>query len=113
MIYEAFGMTDEMRRVARELAAEGYPVLIPDLFARGPVKALCVASAIRTMLRDGNGRETARPRGRPGLARRPTRGRRRPHRRDRLLPRRQLRAAAGPHRPVPGERSLSTAAGSR
>jgi carboxymethylenebutenolidase len=57
MIYEAFGMTDEMRRVARELAAEGYPVLIPDLFARGPVQALCVASAIRTMLRDGNGRE--------------------------------------------------------
>lgn len=49
MIYEAFGMTSEMRRIARELAREGYTVLIPDLFARGPVKPLCVASAMRTM----------------------------------------------------------------
>lgn len=56
MIYEVFGMSDEMRRVARDLAAEGYAVLIPDLFARGPVKALCVASAIRTTVR-GRGRE--------------------------------------------------------
>jgi carboxymethylenebutenolidase len=56
MIYEAFGMTDEMRRIARELAAEGYVVLIPDLFARGPAKALCVARAMRTMVR-GAGRE--------------------------------------------------------
>jgi carboxymethylenebutenolidase len=33
MIYEIFGMSDEMRRVARDLAAEGYAVLIPDLGA--------------------------------------------------------------------------------
>ncbi len=51
MIYEVFGMSDEMRRVARDLAAEGYAVLIPDLFARGPVKPLCVASTMRTMVR--------------------------------------------------------------
>ena len=56
MIYEALGMTDEMRRVARDLAAEGYSVLIPDLFARGRVTALCVARAIRTVRR-GEGRE--------------------------------------------------------
>lgn len=56
MIYEAFGMNDEMRRVARELAAEGYAVLIPDLFARGRLKGLCVARAMRTVLR-GSGRE--------------------------------------------------------
>lgn len=56
MIYEAFGMNDEMRRVARDLAAEGYAVLIPDLFARGRVKGLCVARAMRTVLR-GSGRE--------------------------------------------------------
>jgi carboxymethylenebutenolidase len=56
MIYEAFGMTDEMRRVARDLAAEGYTVLIPDLFARGRVTALCVARAVRTVRR-GEGRE--------------------------------------------------------
>lgn len=51
MIYEAFGMTDEMRRVARDLAAEGYAVLIPDLFARGRIRPLCVASALRTTMR--------------------------------------------------------------
>ncbi|HVL85618.1 MAG TPA: dienelactone hydrolase family protein [Pseudonocardia sp.] len=56
MIYEIFGLNDEMRRVARELAAEGYVVLIPDLFARGPVKPLCVARALRTTRR-GSGPE--------------------------------------------------------
>ncbi|OZM80064.1 dienelactone hydrolase family protein [Pseudonocardia sp. MH-G8] len=56
MIYEAYGMTDEMRRVARDLAAEGYTVLIPDLFARGRITALCVARAVRTVRR-GAGRE--------------------------------------------------------
>ena len=37
-----------MRRVDRDLAAEGYAVLIPDLFARGSVRALCVAATMRT-----------------------------------------------------------------
>jgi carboxymethylenebutenolidase len=50
MIYEVFGMSDEMRRVARDLAAERYAVLIPDLFARGRVRALCVAATMRTMV---------------------------------------------------------------
>ncbi len=50
MIYEIFGMSDEMRRVARDLAAKGYAVLIPDLFARGSVGALCVAATMRTMV---------------------------------------------------------------
>ncbi len=51
MIYEAFGMTAEMRRIARELAAQGYTVLVPDLFARGKVRALCVAATMTTMTR--------------------------------------------------------------
>jgi carboxymethylenebutenolidase len=50
MIYEIFGMTEEMYRVARELGAEGYAVLIPDLFARGSLRALCVAATMRTMV---------------------------------------------------------------
>jgi len=50
MIYEIFGMSDEMRRVARDLAAEGYAVLIPDVFARGRVRPLCVAATMRTMV---------------------------------------------------------------
>ena len=56
MIYEVFGMTDEMKRVARDLAAEGYVVLIPDLFARSSPRALCVARTMRTMSR-GEGPE--------------------------------------------------------
>jgi carboxymethylenebutenolidase len=50
LIYEILGMSDEMRRVARDLAAEGYAVLIPDLFARGRVRPLCVAATMRTMV---------------------------------------------------------------
>jgi carboxymethylenebutenolidase len=48
LIYEAFGMTAEMARVARDLAAEGWSVLIPDLFARGR-KPLCVASCLKAV----------------------------------------------------------------
>lgn len=55
MIYEIFGLSAEMRRVARDLAAEGYAVLIPDLFAAGRVRALCVAATMRAMA-SGQGR---------------------------------------------------------
>jgi len=48
LIYEAFGMSDEMTRVAEDLAGEGWTVLIPDLFARG-AKPLCVARCLRTV----------------------------------------------------------------
>jgi carboxymethylenebutenolidase len=48
LVYEVFGMTDEMKRVARDLADDGYATVIPDLFARGPVRPLCVASVMRT-----------------------------------------------------------------
>lgn len=48
LIYEALGMNVEMARVARDLAAEGWTVLIPDLFARG-AKPLCVARCLRTV----------------------------------------------------------------
>ncbi|MGI5129429.1 dienelactone hydrolase family protein [Pseudonocardia sp. CA-107938] len=50
MIYEAFGMTAEMKRVARDLADDGYATVIPDLFARGPVRPLCIANVMRTVL---------------------------------------------------------------
>lgn len=49
LIYEAFGMNDEMTRVARELSDEGWTVLIPDLFARGK-KPLCVAATLKAMM---------------------------------------------------------------
>lgn len=49
LVYEVLGMNDEMRRVARDLADHGYVVLIPDLFARGPFHAVCVARAMRSI----------------------------------------------------------------
>jgi carboxymethylenebutenolidase len=48
LIYEAFGMNDEMAKVAEDLADEGWTVLIPDLFARGS-KPLCVARCLKTV----------------------------------------------------------------
>jgi len=49
LIYEALGMNQEMAAAARDLAAEGWTVLIPDLFARG-AKPLCVARCLRTVV---------------------------------------------------------------
>lgn len=49
MIYEALGMNHEMARVARDLSSEGWTVLIPDLFSRGP-KPICIARCIRTIM---------------------------------------------------------------
>lgn len=34
-IYEAFGLNEEMQRVANDFASAGYNVMIPDLFSRG------------------------------------------------------------------------------
>lgn len=52
-IYEAFGMNDEMIRIADELAAEGYVVLLPDLFERGSWFS-CVRQAMKD-LKAGSG----------------------------------------------------------
>ena len=49
LIYEALGMNDEMARVARDLAGEGWTLLIPDLFARGATP-LCVARCLKTVV---------------------------------------------------------------
>ncbi|WP_028933056.1 dienelactone hydrolase family protein [Pseudonocardia spinosispora] len=49
MIYEALGMNHEMASVARDLSSEGWTVLIPDLFSRGP-KPICIARCIRTIM---------------------------------------------------------------
>ena len=34
-VYEAFGLNDEMKRIAGEIAAFGYVVIVPDLLSRG------------------------------------------------------------------------------
>ncbi|AKT43046.1 dienelactone hydrolase family protein [Chondromyces crocatus] len=50
LLYEIFGLNEAMRRVARDFAAQGYVVLIPDLYDRGH-RALCIASTLRAMKR--------------------------------------------------------------
>jgi carboxymethylenebutenolidase len=52
-IYEIFGMNEEMTRIADELAAEGYAVILPDLFSRGSWFS-CVRK-IMTDLKAGGG----------------------------------------------------------
>ena len=52
-IYEMFGMNDEMKRIADELAAEGYAVMLPDIFSRGSWFS-CVRKVI-TELKAGTG----------------------------------------------------------
>jgi carboxymethylenebutenolidase len=53
-IYDAFGIKSEMIRIARELAAEGYAVLLPDLFERGSWFS-CIRQIIKD-LKAGSGR---------------------------------------------------------
>ncbi|MBO0831108.1 MAG: dienelactone hydrolase family protein [Actinobacteria bacterium] len=53
VIHEAFGLTDDMRRVADQLASHGYLALAPDLFD-GKSWIRCVTSAFRQM-RAGQG----------------------------------------------------------
>lgn len=55
-IYEMFGMNDEMKRIADELAAEGYAVMLPDIFSRGSWFA-CVRK-VMTELKAGTGQGT-------------------------------------------------------
>jgi carboxymethylenebutenolidase len=52
-IYEMFGMNDEMKRIADELAAEGYAVMLPDIFSRGSWFS-CVRK-VMTELKAGTG----------------------------------------------------------
>jgi carboxymethylenebutenolidase len=54
LIYEMFGMNDEMARIADELASEQYAVMLPDIFSRGSWFS-CVRKAM-SELKSGTGR---------------------------------------------------------
>ncbi len=57
VVFEAFGLDDEMRRDADRLAAMGYLALAPDLYSDGGAKR-CVMSTFRA-LQAGSGRPFA------------------------------------------------------
>jgi carboxymethylenebutenolidase len=56
VIFDVFGMTADIPRIAGRFVAEGYAVLVPDLFDRPEMRFMCVVRAIRSLLR-GSGRE--------------------------------------------------------
>jgi len=56
-VFEAFGLNAEMRRVADELAASGYVVMIPDLFSRGSWFG-CIRRMVKDLLAE-SGRTVA------------------------------------------------------
>jgi carboxymethylenebutenolidase len=51
LVHEAFGLNDEMKRIAREIAAGGYALVIPDLFARGNWLG-CIRRLVTDLSRD-------------------------------------------------------------
>src|SRR5579859_4869489 len=55
LIYEMFGMNGEMARVADEMAAEQYAVMLPDIFSRGSWFS-CVRKVMNE-LKTGKGRD--------------------------------------------------------
>src|SRR5262249_11020723 len=58
VIFDVFGMTADLNRIAGRFVEEGYGVIIPDLFDRPELKLVCVVRALRSSLR-GSGREYA------------------------------------------------------
>ena len=65
VLHELFGLNDDIRRIARRFADNGYVALAPDLYSVGPrVRPLCIRRTMQA-LRSGEGRafadiETAR-----------------------------------------------------
>ena len=56
VLHELFGLNDDIRRIARRFADNGYVALAPDLYSVGPrAKPLCIRRTMQA-LRSGEGR---------------------------------------------------------
>jgi carboxymethylenebutenolidase len=55
MIFDVFGMTADVSRIAGRFVEKGYAVLVPDLYDRPEARAMCVVRTLRSLLR-GSGR---------------------------------------------------------
>lgn len=55
VIHEALGLNDDIRRIARRFADNGYVALAPDLFGAG-FRPLCIARFVRGIGKVGTGR---------------------------------------------------------
>src|SRR5579864_3670456 len=56
VIFDVYGMTSDLNRIADRFTEKGYGVFIPDLFDRPEPKLFCVVRAVRSVAR-GSGRE--------------------------------------------------------
>ena len=55
VVHELFGLNDDMRRISRRFADNGYVALVPDLASHGN-KALCISRIMADMARGNRGR---------------------------------------------------------
>jgi carboxymethylenebutenolidase len=56
VLHELFGLNDDIRRIARRFAENGYVALAPDLYSVGPrLKPICIRRTMQA-LRSGSGR---------------------------------------------------------
>jgi carboxymethylenebutenolidase len=55
VIFDVFGMTADVSRIAARFVDNGYAVLVPDLFDRPEMRVMCVVRTLRSLLR-GSGR---------------------------------------------------------
>ncbi|HEV7887182.1 MAG TPA: dienelactone hydrolase family protein [Acidimicrobiales bacterium] len=55
VLHELFGLNDDIRRIARRFAGNGYVALAPDLFSHGP-KAVCLSRVLMDLGRGAGGR---------------------------------------------------------
>jgi carboxymethylenebutenolidase len=58
VLHESFGLNDDIRRIARRFADEGYVALVPDLFSHGS-RIVCMSRVMTDMLRGSIDREIA------------------------------------------------------
>jgi carboxymethylenebutenolidase len=56
VVFDVFGMTTDLDRIASRFVGEGYAVIIPDLFDRPEARFICVMRALRSSVQ-GSGRE--------------------------------------------------------
>jgi carboxymethylenebutenolidase len=55
VVFDVFGMTADISRIAGRFVEKGYAALVPDLYDRPEVRAMCVVRTLRSLLR-GSGR---------------------------------------------------------
>jgi carboxymethylenebutenolidase len=56
LLHEAFGLNDDLRRIAARFADNGYVALAPDFVGRGAPKPICIARFFRGLGEVGTGR---------------------------------------------------------